>query len=142
METIETNSAEETMAFARTFSEKLKPGDVLLLTGDLGAGKTCFCKGLAQGLEVQSEVTSPTFCLIQEYPDGKMPVAHIDLYRLDGEKAISSLGLDEFFDGDGVTVVEWSERLEEAGLSAPRGSWKLAFKHLGDDRRSVEIDRL
>ncbi|MDN5344783.1 MAG: tRNA threonylcarbamoyladenosine biosynthesis protein TsaE [Clostridia bacterium] len=94
----------------------LGPGDVLILRGELGAGKTTLAQGLARGLEVKATVTSPTFTLIQEH-QGRLPFYHIDVYRLEGPAAALELGLDEYFYGQGVTAVEWGERLE--GLLPP-----------------------
>jgi len=94
----------------------LQPGDVIVLTGELGAGKTTLAQGLARGLGVAGPVTSPTFTLIQEY-QGYCPFYHIDVYRLEGPAAAWELGVEEYFYGQGVTVVEWGERL--GGLLPP-----------------------
>ncbi|MGI9953487.1 tRNA (adenosine(37)-N6)-threonylcarbamoyltransferase complex ATPase subunit type 1 TsaE [Moorellaceae bacterium AZ2] len=88
----------------------LLPGDVIILSGELGAGKTTLVQGLAEGLEVAGRVTSPTFTLIQEYR-GRCPLYHLDLYRLEDAEEIWDLGLEEYMKGSGVTVVEWGERL-------------------------------
>jgi tRNA threonylcarbamoyladenosine biosynthesis protein TsaE len=106
-----THSAEETFALARGIGEQLKGGEVFLLKGDLGAGKTVFAKGLAAGLGIDpSDVTSPTFTLINVH-EGRLRVLHIDLYRLDAG-AHQGLGLEEIFDDEtAVTVIEWAERL-------------------------------
>ena len=132
----ESSSAQETKIFAAEFSAKLIPGSVLLLSGELGAGKTCFCAGLAQGLGCRDEVSSPTFTLINEYKGGRLPLFHIDLYRLEGRESILGLGLDEYFDGPGITVVEWPERL---GPVSPKGAWGLNFKHVSEGTRHLEI---
>jgi len=107
---IETASPEETQKIAAKLGEKLKPGDVVLLFGDLGAGKTTFVQGLARGLGVPEDyyVQSPTFALINEYP-GRVPLYHVDLYRLAPED-VYDLGLEELVE-KGVVVIEWSERL-------------------------------
>ncbi|APC09400.1 tRNA threonylcarbamoyladenosine biosynthesis protein TsaE [Moorella thermoacetica] len=89
----------------------LNPGDILILNGELGAGKTTLTQGLAQGLGVTTPVTSPTFTLIQEYR-GRYPLYHIDLYRLEDPEAMLDLGLEEYFGGEGITVVEWGGRLD------------------------------
>lgn len=109
-----TSSAEQTFALARRIGEQLKGGEVFLLSGDLGAGKTIFAKGLAAALEIDpAEVTSPTFTLINSY-EGRLRFVHIDLYRLDSE-AHYTLGLDELlYDPKAVTAIEWAERLNFA----------------------------
>ena len=106
-----TNSEEETQAVARELAATLKPGDVLLLAGDLGAGKTTFVKGLAAGLGIDpGEVSSPTFTLLHEYRGGRLTLYHADLYRLD-KAATDDLGLDETGVRDGVLAIEWPDRL-------------------------------
>lgn len=104
-----TYSAEETANLARKLAEKLQPGDVITLNGDLGAGKTTFTKGLARGMGIKRNVNSPTFTIIKEYA-GRLPLFHMDVYRLDGEE---DLGFDEYFDSEGVTVIEWAERIKD-----------------------------
>ena len=109
---------------------------MLLLKGDLGAGKTCLVTGLAKGLGSNYEVSSPTFTLINEYKGGRLPLYHIDLYRLDQQAQIESLGLDEYFDGSGVCAVEWPERL---GALAPAGARLLELTHLGESKRRINL---
>lgn len=103
---IVTNNEEETILFAKKLTTYLKPGMTLLLKGDLGAGKTTFTKGIGEGLAVGRIVKSPTYTIVREYVKGKLPLYHIDLYRLT-ENEVSELGLDEYFDGEGISVVEW-----------------------------------
>ena len=100
-------------AFAQSLAPHLQAGDILLLDGDLGAGKTSFTKGLARGLGIADYIKSPTFTIIREYPDGALPLYHMDLYRLENGGA-GDLGLEEYFEGDGVSVVEWPDFLGEA----------------------------
>jgi len=100
-----------TRELGRQLAGLLAPGAILILSGELGAGKTTLTQGLARGLGVTAPVTSPTFTLIQEY-QGRHPLYHIDLYRLEDPEAMLDLGLEEYFGGPGVTVVEWGERLE------------------------------
>lgn len=102
-------SHEETLKLGKAIGEALKPGDVLLLKGDLGAGKTTFTQGLANGLNVDEFVNSPTFVIINEYFSGKLPLYHMDLYRLDNESQLYDLGVEEYFYGNGVSVVEWPD---------------------------------
>lgn len=101
---------EETMDFSKRLAEFLKPGDVIALEGDLGAGKTTFTKGLALGLDIKRNVNSPTFTIIKEY-QGRMPLYHMDVYRV--EDSFEDLGFDEYFEGNGITVVEWAHLIEE-----------------------------
>ncbi len=103
------HSAEETEAIAAELAAELAPGDVVALVGDLGAGKTVFARGLARALGVQEPVHSPTFTLIHEY-QGRWPVFHVDLYRLAGVAEAESLGLEEYFEAPGVTIIEWADR--------------------------------
>src|SRR5918993_1752496 len=106
-----TRSEQETAAVARDLAASLSPGDVLLLSGNLGAGKTAFVRGLAEGLGIDpDEVTSPTFTLIQEYSGGRVPLFHVDLYRLKSIE-VDDLGLDDLTMEGGVTAIEWPDRL-------------------------------
>ncbi|KON85679.1 ATP-binding protein [Sporosarcina globispora] len=101
---------EDTMAFSERLGSLLQPGDVLALEGDLGAGKTTFTKGLAKGLNITRNVNSPTFTIIKEYY-GRLPLYHMDVYRV--EDSFEDLGFDEYFEGNGVTVVEWAHLIKE-----------------------------
>ena len=103
------HSAAETWAFAARLALECVPGSVIALHGDLGAGKTCLVQGLGRALEVREAVHSPTFTLVNEYR-GRLPLHHIDLYRLASAAEAFGLGLDEYLDGGGVTVIEWAER--------------------------------
>src|SRR3954468_18919259 len=108
---ITTHSEEETAAVGRDVAATLSAGDVLLLYGELGAGKTAFVRGLAEGLGIpREEVSSPTFTLIQEYRGGRLPLFHVDLYRIEDPREFDELGLDEIAEG-GVLAIEWAERL-------------------------------
>ena len=109
MRQIVSASPAETRALARRLSRCLVGGDVLLLQGDLGAGKTEFVKGLAEGLQVTDLVTSPTFTLLNVY-HGAMPLYHFDLYRLEDAEELDNIGFEEFLGGDGVAVIEWPDR--------------------------------
>ena len=116
MRTVQTNSPEETWALAAELAEELGPGSVIALHGDLGAGKTCFIQGLAAALGIDEPITSPTYTLIGEY-EGRLPLHHIDLYRLSGPAEALGLGLEEYFELPGITAIEWAERAE--GLLPP-----------------------
>ena len=116
MRIVETHSPEETWALAAVLAEELGPGTVMALHGDLGAGKTCFVQGFAAALGIDEPITSPTYTLIGEY-EGRLPLHHIDLYRLSGPEEALGLGLEEYFDANGITAIEWAERAE--GLLPP-----------------------
>ncbi|MCX6967735.1 MAG: tRNA (adenosine(37)-N6)-threonylcarbamoyltransferase complex ATPase subunit type 1 TsaE [Verrucomicrobia bacterium] len=134
MASIISHNPEETFALGRQCAGSLRRGDVLALAGDLGAGKTQFAKGLAAGLGVECGVTSPTFTLIHEYPGGRLPLFHIDLYRLEEEAEVLGIGLDEYLAGDGVTVIEWADKF--AALMPPGVRW-IRFRALDGDEREI-----
>lgn len=127
------NRTEDTLSFAEKLGKLLKKKDVLLLEGDLGAGKTTFTKGLAKGLGIKRNVNSPTFTIIKEYM-GRLPLYHMDVYRL--EDSFEDLGFDEYFEGDGVTVVEWAHYIEE---QLPEERLAIHLFHQGDDERRIEF---
>lgn len=111
MPSIVSNSPDETLRLGEQWGREAKAGWVIGLTGDLGAGKTQLVKGIARGLGISSRIQSPTFTLIHEYSEGRLPLYHIDLYRLDTPEQVFAAGLQEYFSQtDGVTVVEWAER--------------------------------
>ena len=133
-ETIVTGSEEETSAAGERFAGRIKAGDVVLLYGDLGAGKTAFVRGLARGLGASPEdVSSPTFTLVQEY-HGRLTLHHADLYRLK-EIEVGDLGLDELTAGRSVVAVEWAERWTDA----PPGAWVVRLLNEGEDERRISI---
>ena len=107
-----TASAEETVALGERLGALLRPGDIIALEGNLAAGKTTITKGIARALGVDDTITSPTFCLVSEY-EGKMPLYHFDVYRLQGADDFANLGADEMLYGNGVCVIEWSEKIIE-----------------------------
>jgi ATPase, YjeE family len=129
----ETRSAEETRAIGKTLGESLAEGDIVALTGELGAGKTVFAKGIAEGLGVACEVVSPTFTLQKTY-EGAKKLHHFDLYRIEGEEELYHIG---FYDtlGEGVCVIEWAERAEEL----PPGI-RVALSGTGADPRVIDIE--
>jgi tRNA threonylcarbamoyladenosine biosynthesis protein TsaE len=131
-----TNNAQETIQAAFTFSKNLQAGDIVLLEGDLGAGKTTFVKGLAQGLKAKvQEVVSPTFVLMNIY-NGKLPIYHFDLYRLEKPQELASLNIDEYLQGDGIAIIEWPKRL---GDQMPRDTYWIEFKHKDENTREICI---
>ena len=113
MATFISNSASETEAIGRQFGKELDAGSILALKGELGSGKTQFTKGLVAGLGSSLPVTSPTFTIIHEYPGGHLPVYHFDFFRLENRESVAQLGLDDYFFGDGVSVIEWADRFPE-----------------------------
>ncbi|MDT9027829.1 tRNA (adenosine(37)-N6)-threonylcarbamoyltransferase complex ATPase subunit type 1 TsaE [Rossellomorea yichunensis] len=128
-----TTSPEETGQFAEKLAAHLKPGAVLTLEGDLGAGKTTFTKGLAKGLGVTKTVNSPTFTIIKEYK-GRLPLYHMDVYRLDD--SFEDLGFDEYFEGEGVTVVEWAHLIQD---QLPEELLSLSIYREGDSTRRIVL---
>jgi tRNA threonylcarbamoyladenosine biosynthesis protein TsaE len=143
---LETSAAEETEAAGEELGRRLRRGDLVLLKGELGAGKTTFVRGVARGTGSTSAVASPTFQLVRIYP-GRQQLAHVDLYRLEKGDDLSDLGLDELLDS-GAVVVEWGERLAsplvgrsgEAGVGATEFAL-IEFEHLGGDRRLIRTKR-
>lgn len=129
-----TSSEEETSAAGERLGETLRGGDVVLLHGDLGAGKTAFVRGLARGLGADpSEVSSPTFTLIQEYR-GRVTLFHVDLYRLE-EREVDDLGLEELVLGDGVVAIEWAERWR----GRPDDVIEVRIEEVGEENRRIRI---
>lgn len=140
---IETNSEHETKEIAETLASLIKPGTVITLEGDLGAGKTTFTKGLAKGLEIKRAVTSPTFTILKQY-EGTLTLNHIDAYRL--EDSEEDIGLDDYIYGDGVTVIEWAkfiddflptERLTLTIEFIDERKRKLTFQPIGDSYKHI-----
>ena len=139
-ETIETGSVDETIAFGRRFAERLEVGDCVALIGPLGSGKTVLVRGVALGMGLADErmVSSPTYVLVQEYR-ARVPVYHVDLYRLTaaGEE-LSGLGLEEML-ADGVVLIEWADR---ASGALPRLRWDIRLEHTGANRRRMTVSRV
>ena len=109
----ESYSPEETFAIGKEIGEQLKPGDVYCLIGDLGVGKTVFTQGLAKGLGIEEPINSPTFTIIQEYHEGRIPLYHFDVYRIGDVSEMDELGYEEYFYGDGACLIEWGNLIEE-----------------------------
>lgn len=134
--THQSNSEHDTRRIATDLAASLQAGAVVLLSGDLGAGKTAFVRGLAEGLGIDAdEVTSPTFTLVHEYRGGRLPLIHVDLYRLD-RADLDEIGLDQDLAATGVVAVEWAERLVRR-LPGVR----VSIADAGGDRRAIAIDR-
>ena len=109
----ETNGPEETMRTGRMLGESAAPGQVYALVGDLGVGKTVFTKGFAEGLGIEEPVNSPTFTILQIYEEGRLPLYHFDVYRIEEPEEMEEIGMDEYIDGAGVCLIEWAGRIEE-----------------------------
>ncbi len=133
----EVHSVEETWALAKEFAKELKPGDVVCLEGDLGAGKTTFTQGLAAALGVPGRVTSPTFCIVQEHETDDLLLVHMDLYRLHGEEDVEAIGWEDYISRRAIIVIEWPER---AGGLVPASAHHIRFHHMGEEKRKVAID--
>ena len=111
---ITTHSADETQALGQKLASRLAPGDVIAYFGDLGAGKTAFTRGLAQGLGITDPVTSPTYTIVNEYLSGRIPLFHFDMYRLSSSDELFDIGWEDYLSRGGVCAVEWSENVEDA----------------------------
>lgn len=135
---ITTHSAEETIAFGRTLTELLSPPKLVLLRGDLGAGKTTLVKGIAAGFEAAQEddVTSPTFTLVHEYRGPRANLYHIDLYRLDTPRELETLGLDDLRSDNSILLIEWGEKFPR--LQRERDI-EISLERDGENRRRIEI---
>lgn len=136
MATLTSASPAETQRIAREFGSGLSRGNVVALVGQLGAGKTQFVKGLVAGIGAKAEVTSPTFTLIHEYAGGRLPVYHFDFFRLEDRHAAERLGLDEYFFGDGVSVVEWADKFREV---IPADALWISFETKSENQRLLTL---
>ena len=134
---VTTAAEEETVAAGERFARTLFPGAVVLLYGQLGAGKTAFVRGLARGLgALDEEVSSPTFTIIQEYGGASLTLYHVDLYRLE-PKEVEDLGLDDLIEGGGIVAIEWADRWS----GRPADAIEVRIEDLGEDARTIRIKR-
>ena len=131
-----THSPGETRAFGERLARQLQAGDVLLLQGNLGAGKSELTRGIARGLGVADTVTSPSFTILNVYEDGRVPLYHFDWYRLQSAEELYEMGMDEYLGGDGVAVVEWPSQCPEA---IPEDCLEVAIEPLGDTDRRLTL---
>ena len=131
-----THSPEETRAFGRRLAEQLRPGDVLLFYGNLGAGKSEMTRGIAEGLGVSGPVTSPSFTILNVYDDGRVPLYHFDWYRLESAEELYEMGMDEYLGGDGVAVVEWPTQCPEA---IPETHLAVKLTPVGESEREITL---
>jgi tRNA threonylcarbamoyladenosine biosynthesis protein TsaE len=141
MATFISHSPAATEALGEAWGRTAVGGSVFALSGDLGAGKTALVRGLARGLDYVGRVHSPTFTLVNEYLGGRLPLFHLDLYRLETPAALASAGLEDCFRTDVVTVIEWAERLELVALRLPLdGARQVRFEVTGDTERRISYD--
>ena len=135
----ETYSPQETFDIGKRMGEEALPGTVITLDGDLGAGKTLFTKGFAEGLGVREVVNSPTFTILQQYFSGRLPLHHFDLYRIEEEEELFEIGLDECLTGDGVCLIEWADRFPDM---IPRDATRIRIEkdpEQGFDFRRITV---
>lgn len=140
MEIVESFSPEDTFALGMRIGRGAEPGQIYMLNGDLGVGKTVFTQGLAAGLQIGEPVSSPTFTILQEYDSGRLPLYHFDVYRLGDAEELEEIGCDDYFFGNGVCLVEWAERIREW---IPDGAISVTIeKNLekGFDYRKITIE--
>lgn len=131
-----THSSEETIDLGEILGAMLKPGDVLAMRGTLAAGKTTITKGIAKALGVTDNITSPTFCIISEYEGAKMPLYHMDVYRLDNAEDFINLGVDDLIYGNGVSIIEWSEKIQS---ELPKKTITVQITPNEDSTRTIEL---
>jgi tRNA threonylcarbamoyladenosine biosynthesis protein TsaE len=138
VERVQSRSAAETEALGARIAEQLKPGDVIVVSGEVGAGKTTLIRGACRALGIEGPVTSPTFTIGQRYDGGRLPISHLDLYRLESLEDEDPALLDDYLGPDGVAFVEWPA----AGAGRlGRPALEIRLRHAGGERREVEIDR-
>lgn len=130
-----TKTSEETIELGFKIGQKLKKGNIIAMQGTLAAGKTTITKGIAKALEITDTITSPTFCLISEYY-GKMPLYHMDVYRLEGSEDFENLGTEDMLYGDGVCIIEWSEKIMD---SLPKETIIINIQPQDDGSRKIQI---
>ena len=133
---IETNSPEETYAFGKKLGMEAQAGQVYCLNGDLGVGKTVFTQGFAAGLGIQEPVNSPTFTIVQEYDDGRLPLYHFDVYRLGEAEEIYEVGYEDYLNSNGILLIEWANIIES---ELPKEYIEVKLNYHGEDTREVEL---
>jgi tRNA threonylcarbamoyladenosine biosynthesis protein TsaE len=137
MKKVLSQSAEDTLKFGKHLASLLKKGDIICFYGNLGAGKTTMIKGIADGLQVKSDyVHSPTFTLMNVYEHGRIPLYHFDMYRIEKPDQLFDIGYDEFLYGNGVSVIEWSEKF---GPLLPKERFEIHLEHKGEDGREIGL---
>lgn len=134
--TFRTSSPDETRRFGAALSRQLQPNDVLILRGDMGAGKSEMTRGIARGLGITGYVTSPTFTILQVHEGGRLPLYHFDWYRIEDAEELYELSMDEYLQMNGVAVVEWAERVPEA---VPESYLEITLTPMNENERSIEL---
>ena len=135
-------SEQETFQIGVSLGEQVKSGDVLCLSGDLGVGKTVFTKGFAKGLGIQTPINSPTFTIVQEYEEGRLPFYHFDVYRIGDIEEMDEIGYEDYFYGEGVCMIEWANLIEEI---LPEHRWDITIEkdlEKGFDYRKIIIQEV
>ncbi|MEF9989164.1 MAG: tRNA (adenosine(37)-N6)-threonylcarbamoyltransferase complex ATPase subunit type 1 TsaE [Christensenellaceae bacterium] len=130
-------SEQQTQEFAKKLAYRLEKGSFIAVYGDLGAGKTAFVKGLAQGLGIKDSIVSPTFTILRAYEDAKIPLYHFDVYRIDDEDELFEIGFDEYANGEGVCVCEWANLIPHA---LPKVRMDITIERISDSKRRILID--
>ncbi|MBO4374476.1 MAG: tRNA (adenosine(37)-N6)-threonylcarbamoyltransferase complex ATPase subunit type 1 TsaE [Lachnospiraceae bacterium] len=138
--TFESMTEKATFEYARAMGKQAKAGDVIALTGEMGAGKTVFAKGFADGLGISETVSSPTFTLVQIYDDGRLPLYHFDVYRIADESEMDETGFEDYISGEGITLVEWADRIQD--MMPDNTIWIRMYKdpEVDMDYRRLEIE--
>jgi tRNA threonylcarbamoyladenosine biosynthesis protein TsaE len=134
--TIISNSPTETDTIGRRLAERIGAGSVLALQGELGSGKTLFTKGFVAGMGSNAAVSSPTFTIVHEYRDGRLPVYHFDFFRVENRQALARLGLEEYFFGDGISVIEWADRFPD--FIPEQARW-IRFEIKSENQRAITM---
>lgn len=132
-------SVEDTIKYAKEIADKVKPGDIICLDGDLGVGKTVFAQGFAKALGIEEPITSPTFTIMNIYEGGRLPLYHYDVYRIEDESEMDELGYEEYFYGKGVTLIEWASQIEDC---IPKTAKHIEIKKVpekGDNYREIKV---
>ncbi len=130
-------SADDTMKLGIELGKNARPGDVFALQGDLGCGKTLLAKGIARGMGIEEEITSPTFALLEIY-ESEPELYHFDLYRIETPDELDQLFFEEYWEGEGISIIEWAER---AGNRLPKNTMHIYLKYLDEERRSIRIEQ-
>ena len=137
MTEIISKSNKDTIEFGKKLAEKMSPGDVYGLVGDLGAGKTALAKGIAKGLGIEEHITSPTFTLVCEYESGRLPLYHFDVYRIDDPEELFEIGFDEYLYKNGVCLIEWADMIRD---ELPENTIVISIERTGaEDERKIRI---
>lgn len=133
---LQSSGAEQTQAWGACLGQLLEAGDLICLEGELGSGKTCFVQGVGRGLGIREAIHSPTFILANEHRGGRIPLYHVDVYRVTNSAEANGFGLEDYMGGDGVCIIEWAEKVSDA-LSPERLT--IAFTHQGESTRGLSI---